>query len=225
VIIALFGPPGSGKGTQSGFLCEQFGLEHISTGDLLRAEIRSGSELGRIAERVISGGNLLSDDLVREMVREYSRRILTSGRGILLDGYPRNLRQFEDLHEILAELGAELDLAVSLDLDEEKLIERLAPRRVCRNCGASFNLVTQPPATPGRCDHCGGELFQRRDDTAEAIKKRLDEYRRQTKPLLDHLQSEGILQSVNADQSIEDIRRELMGLIEASGAEGASRSE
>lgn len=213
MILTLFGPAGAGKGTQASQLGKRFDLTHLSTGDLLRAERRLGTALGRKADEIINRGELVGDGVVRELVKKETARILATGKGIIYDGYPRNLNQLRDLEGILTELNCDLDLGISLDINDERLLERLSARRVCKNCHRVFNLIFDPPKRKGICDTCGAQLFQRNDDYPDAIAKRLVEYRRQTEPMLDDLRQRGKLKSAYADQSITEVRENLIQMI------------
>lgn len=222
--LVIFGPPGAGKGTQAVFLCDRFGLAHLSTGDMLRAERRAGTPLGREAEQIINNGKFVPDSMVRELVRIEAEQRLAEGKSLLIDGYPRNLVQLNDLEAILGELGASIDLALSLEVDPESVVHRLSARRTCPNpdCAQVYNLFTRPPAKAGICDKCGSELYQRGDDRPEAISQRLEVYRRQTKPMLDHLLEEGKLRTVAADRPIEEVRDSLARLIAEWDRDGAA---
>lgn len=209
LIVAIFGPPGSGKGTQAGWLCEKYGLDHVSTGDLLRAERKAGTELGLATEALMSRGELVPDEMVGEIVRRKLQFAAESGRGVLLDGYPRTLGQLARLKDILAEMDLELAYAVFLRIEDELLIERLTGRRICENCHRAFNVTSRRPAVEGICDGCGGRLVQRADDREEVISTRLNEYHRKTRPILDALNESGKLRTIRADQSVDEVRRQL----------------
>ena len=214
MILTLFGPAGAGKGTQARFISARFGLAHLSTGDLLRAERQAGTPLGRKTDEIMNRGELVPDEIVLDIVRKETERILAEGRGIIFDGYPRNLRQMRNLEGILGELGVELDFGVSLDVNDDLLLRRLTARRVCEKCQKVFNLISKPSEVEGVCDSCGGRLFQRGDDEPSAISKRLQEYHEQTEPLLAVLRGKGKLQTVNGDLSIGEVCAELVALME-----------
>lgn len=218
LVVAIFGPPGSGKGTQAGWLCEKYGLEHISTGDLLRAERKAGTPLGMKADALISRGELVPDEWVGEIVRRKLGESLETGRGALLDGYPRTLSQLDRLREILTDLGIELKVALFLNIDDRALIDRLTGRRLCENCQRTYHIRSRPPKTPGVCDACGGKLIQRADDCEEVITTRLGEYHRKTRPILAAIEAEGRLRSVRADQPIDSVQGRLSEVLaEESG--------
>jgi adenylate kinase len=181
----LLGPPGCGKGTQAERLAKHFGIPAISTGDMIRAEVRAGSELGRIAAGVMVTGGLLSDELVNQIVRSRLGREDCRG-GFLLDGYPRTIPQAEYLAGLLAELGMPQPVVLHIDVPDELLIERTCNRRYCPQCGAIYNLSTHPPKKAGQCDSCGEQLKQRDDDCEETVRNRLAAYQRSTAPLIRH---------------------------------------
>ena len=190
--IVFLGPPGAGKGTQAADLARELGVPHLSTGDLLRREVAAGTPLGREAERYMKAGRLVPDELVLRMLRERLARP-DAARGFLLDGFPRTVPQAEALEAI-----APIDRVVSFEIDPAVLIQRLSDRRVCPVCQAVYNLATQPPKVPGRCDRDGAELVHRPDDRPEAIQVRLEVYARQTAPLIDFYRARGTLRPIDA---------------------------
>lgn len=196
-------------------LCETFGLAHLSTGDMLRAERKAGTPLGKKAEEIINRGQLVSDDMVKQIVRAEAAKRIAEGRAILFDGYPRNLRQLDDLEEIMLELGSQIDAAIFLEVEPDKLVRRLSSRRTCSNpaCGRVYNLISKPSAKDGICDTCGSPLFQRGDDQPEAIRQRLEVYGSQTKPMLDALDASGRLRAVKADRTIPEVREDLAAIL------------
>lgn len=181
----LLGPPGCGKGTQAERLAKHFGIPAISTGEMIRAEVLAGTELGRIAAGVMVTGGLLSDELVNQIVRSRLGREDCRG-GFLLDGYPRTIPQAEYLAGLLAELGMPQPVVLHIDVPDELLIERTCNRRYCPQCGAIYNLSTHPPKRAGLCDTCGAALKQRDDDCEETVRNRLAAYQRSTAPLIEH---------------------------------------
>lgn len=181
----LLGPPGCGKGTQAERLARHFGIPAISTGEMIRAEVRAGTELGRIAAGVMMTGGLLGDELVNQIVRSRLSREDCRG-GFLLDGYPRTVPQAQYLAELLAELAMPQPLVLHIDVPDEMLIQRTCNRRYCPQCGAIYNLITHPPKRPGLCDGCGAELKQRDDDCEDTVRNRLLAYQRITAPLIDY---------------------------------------
>lgn len=216
--VALFGPPGCGKGTQAELLCQHFRLLHLSTGELLRAERREASELGRRVDAIMKEGELVPDDIVGELVRKEVRRALNENLGVLFDGYPRNLSQLEALESLLGELETEIHCYVSLEISDEKVIGRLTSRRTCSDCGKVYNLIWHKPRRDDTCDNCSGELYQRSDDRPEAIARRLEEYHGQTSPIMDELNTRSVLHHVSAERSIAEIQDDLVDILEARKA-------
>ncbi len=193
--IILLGPPGAGKGTIAKALMERDGSVQISTGDILRAAVAAGTELGKQAEAAMKAGDLVSDELIMGIMRERLQQE-DCQRGYLLDGFPRTLPQARALKTLLEDLGEKLDAALELDIPREVIIERLTTRRTCSNCGEIYNVKTRPPKVEGVCDVCGGPVVQRDDETEEAIENRLKVYQQQTAPLIDFYRDEGLLVSV-----------------------------
>ena len=198
--IILLGPPGAGKGTIAKALMQRDGSVQISTGDILRAAIASGSELGKKAEAAMKAGDLVSDDLIMGIMEERLQEP-DCAQGYLLDGFPRTLPQAEALSALLDKLGEKLDCALELDIPRDLIIERLTTRRTCADCGEIYNVKTKPPRVEGVCDACGGtNIVQRDDETEEAIENRLQVYNKQTAPLVDYYRERGMLVSVpNSD--------------------------
>mgnify|MGYP000903203430 CR=1 FL=1 len=211
--LVIIGPPGSGKGTQAKLICKRFDIPHISTGDMFRENISDGSEVGKVAEKYINQGLLVTDDIVNRMVKERLSHPDTV-KGFLFDGYPRNVDQAEMLKLFLADQGNNLNAVINLEISREKLISRLAGRRICSNCGASFNVITNPPKTEGICDCCCGNLIQRQDDNVEVAAKRVDVYMKETRPLIDYYRSLLILHVVDADGPIEKIFHDICKILE-----------
>jgi len=202
--IVLLGPPGSGKGTQAKLMQEQIGIKHIATGDLLRAAVAERTELGQAAHAYMARGDLVPDALVIGMI---GQRLRQDGiaRSFLLDGFPRNVAQAEALDQLLTGDHLALDHVVSLDVDREEIVQRLAGRRTCTRCGAMYHVRFDPPATPGACDRCGGPLVQREDDREETIRARLDVYDRSTAPLVAFYRDRGLLRSIDGMGSAADV--------------------
>ena len=210
MIIVLLGPPGVGKGTQARFLAERFGVEPVATGDMIRAEVTGNTQLGQEARSYIDSGNLVPDDVILRMVGKRMKKEDTGG--FLLDGFPRTLAQAEGLERMLAENGQRLVGVVSLAVPEETVVERLSSRRVCPVCSRVYNLASQPPRTPGRCDdHIGAELILRTDDAPETVRHRFSVYNAQTRPLVDWYRSRGLLFEVDGLGTVNDV----MGRVEA----------
>jgi adenylate kinase len=210
--ILLFGPPGSGKGTQSALLVEQMGMKHISTGDLFRAHIKNKTPLGLEAQSYMDKGNLVPDAVTIEMVKESLGGRGALNQAFILDGFPRTIPQAEALDQLLKDLGLTLDKALFLEVPEEELVGRLSGRRVCKSCGAVFHVEARPPKKVGLCDVCGAEaLYQRPDDQPEAIRTRLEVYGKTTLPLKDFYQARGKFVSIdgtgNTDQVLSLIKK------------------
>ena len=193
--IVLLGPPGAGKGTIAKALMQHDGSVQISTGDILRAAIAAGTELGKRAEATMAAGNLVEDDLIMDIMEERLQQEDCQA-GYLLDGFPRTIPQAEALKALLAKLGEQLDCALELDIPRETIIERLTTRRTCTNCGEIYNVKFKPPKVEGVCDVCGSEIVQRDDETEEAILNRLEVYNEQTAPLVEFYRNEGLLVTV-----------------------------
>jgi len=202
--LVLLGAPGAGKGTQAKKLIETYGIPQISTGDILRKAVADGTPLGKEAKSYMDKGELVPDSVVIGLVKE---RIAQDDckKGYILDGFPRNTAQAEVLDKVLAEMGAPLDTALSVDVGKDVLMKRLTGRRTCKSCQQMYNVYFSPSKKEGVCDKCGGELFQRNDDKEETIKKRLDVYDAQTAPLMDYYKKKGILKSVMGLGDINEI--------------------
>ena len=209
--IILLGPPGAGKGTQAGLLADHLGLEHISTGEILREEVRRETELGRRAREYMDRGELVPDELIIAMLRE---RLEGHGDdsefGFILDGFPRTLAQAEALEGLDS---VSIEKVLNIRLPEEEVIRRLSARRVCRGCGRNYNLLTSPPRSPGVCDSCGGELFQRDDDRPEVIRRRYRVYEEETAPVKEFYRRRGLLQEVDGARPIEEVFQEALRLL------------
>jgi len=190
--VVLLGAPGSGKGTQAERIVARYGLPHISTGDMLRAAIAKGTEMGREARRFMDAGALVPDEVVVGCVRERLAREDT-GRGFLLDGFPRTLPQAEKLDEVLAETARAITHAVLIDVPEDELVRRISGRRTCPGCGKIYHMVYDPPLSEGVCDVCGTALEQRADDNEETARKRLVVFRCDTEPVIEYYRAKGIL--------------------------------
>lgn len=212
MILILLGPPGAGKGSQAAKIIEEFGVTHISTGDIFRKNIKEGTELGQKVKKIIESGSLVSDDLTNELVFDRLANE-NSVSGFMLDGYPRNINQAEALDSWLEEHDKEITEVIYIDASTETLIERISGRRVCKNCGATYHIKNHPPKLDGICDICGSELVQRPDDNEETALDRIEVYNRQTSPLIDYYENSGKLHRFNGnleiDEVYEDVRNSL----------------
>ena len=202
--MILLGPPGAGKGTQVVNIVEKYDVPHISTGDIFRENIKNGTELGKKAQEYMNRGELVPDELVCEIATDRLSRE-DCAEGFLLDGFPRTVFQAEKLDEFLTANGKKVDAVINLEVEKEELITRLTGRRVCRKCGASFHVVNIPPKTEGVCDYCGGELYQRDDDTVETAENRISVYDTQTKPLVDYYTKAGCIVNIDGATGLENV--------------------
>ncbi|GAA0996648.1 adenylate kinase [Acrocarpospora macrocephala] len=207
--VVLVGPPGAGKGTQAQFIASHLSIPKISTGDIFRANVSGGTELGKLAKGFMDRGDLVPDEVTIAMVRD---RLAENDaqEGFLLDGFPRNVAQAEVLKKMLADFGIGLDLVLELVVDDDEVVRRLAGRRTCRSCGKVWHVDFDPPKVDGICDACGGELFQRDDDREETIRHRLEVYQEQTAPLISFYADEGILRGVDATGPVEEVTQRAM---------------
>ena len=212
--IILMGPPGAGKGTQATRIIDAFHLPHISTGDIFRENISKGTELGLKAKAIIERGDLVPDDLTIDLVK--SRLSQDDCKdGYLLDGFPRTIAQAEALKAMGPEIGRAVNLVVDITVPDEVLMERIAGRRVCPKCGASYNVNSMKPAKEGICDRCGAELIQRKDDNPESFKIRLDNYYAQTAPLVDFYKAEGLYHHFDGMTGLEKVTADVAALLKA----------
>ncbi len=202
--LILVGPPGAGKGTQAVFLAAHFGIPHISTGDIFRANIKGETELGKLAKSYLDSGNLVPDSVTNDMVRDRLTHVDTAP-GFLLDGYPRNVGQAEFLAEVLLKNSSPLDAVLELSIPNKEIIKRLSGRRVCRNCGATSHAIFDKSKVEGVCDNCGGELYQREDDKEEVIAHRLSVYAEQTEPIIAFYRALGLLKVISAVGEVSEI--------------------
>jgi adenylate kinase len=210
--LVLMGLPGAGKGTQAEKIVEKYGIPHISTGDMFRAAIKEGTALGLEAKSYMDRGDLVPDEVTIGIVRERLSKD-DCQKGFLLDGFPRTVAQAEALENILAELNRSIDYVINIDVDKDILMERLTGRRICKDCGATYHLVFNPPAQSGVCDKCGGELYQRADDNEETVANRLEVNLKQAKPLLDFYQEKGYLRNINGQQEIDKVFEDISELL------------
>ncbi|MDQ0215731.1 adenylate kinase [Oikeobacillus pervagus] len=213
--LVLMGLPGAGKGTQAEKIVEKYGIPHISTGDMFRAAMAEGTDLGLKAKSFMDKGELVPDEVTIGIVRERLAKD-DCQKGFLLDGFPRTVAQADALENILADFGKKIDYVINVAVDKDILMERLTGRRICKDCGATYHLVFNAPKNEGVCDRCSGELYQRADDNEETVQNRLDVNLKQTQPLLDFYSEKGYLKDINGQQDIdkvfEDIDQLLVGL-------------
>ncbi|MGN6795953.1 MAG: adenylate kinase [Streptosporangiaceae bacterium] len=202
--VVLVGPPGAGKGTQAQFIASHLAIPKVSTGDIFRYNVSVGTELGRQAKSFMERGDLVPDEVTVAMVASRLQED-DALSGFLLDGFPRNVPQAETLKKMLADWGMRLDLVLELVVDHDEVIRRLSGRRTCRKCGRVWHVAFDPPSVPGKCDECGGELFQRDDDREETIRHRLEVYEQQTQPLISYYADEGNLLGIDATGPVEDV--------------------
>jgi adenylate kinase len=213
--VILFGAPGAGKGTQAAILAEKTGLVHITTGELFREAIRQETELGKQAKPYYDGGQLVPDRLTIAMLLER----LSQGdcaRGAILDGFPRTLDQATALDEALAQEGRAIDKVIYIQVPEDDLLGRLSGRWNCRQCSSVYHERFQPPRQAGRCDQCGGELYQRDDDKPETVRRRLEVYLQQTAPLIDYYQAKGKLVEIDGGKLVDEVAKGLLAAVEGS---------
>ena len=204
-VLILLGPPGAGKGTQARMLEKRYGLVQLSTGDLLRAAVAEGSEAGKAADKVMKSGGLVSDEIVIAILRDRLADPDTA-KGVILDGFPRTTVQAEALDDLLAESGQRIDAAISLEVDDEAMVHRIAGRYTCGECGEGYHDSFKKPKVEGVCDVCGASNMKRRsDDNAETVAERLAAYHKQTAPLITYYEDRGALQRINALGSIDEI--------------------
>ncbi|MCR3884969.1 MAG: adenylate kinase [Methanothrix sp.] len=201
--IVLLGPPGSGKGTQAKMIADKYGVVHISTGDILRENVRNGTPLGVEAKKFMEAGKLVPDSLLIDIIKDRLAKDDVKG-GWMLDGYPRTMPQAEAMDKILPNLGQKIDVVLNIDVPDEELVKRVTGRRMCK-CGTTYHVQFNPPKTEGKCDACGADLYQRADDTEETVKERLQAYHAQTQPLIDYYDKRGIVATVVGVGDIKEI--------------------
>lgn len=213
--IILMGLPGAGKGTQADEIVEKYAIPHISTGDMFRAAIKEGTELGLKAKSYMDQGALVPDEVTIGIVRERLSQA-DCDQGFLLDGFPRTVPQAEALDNILSDLGKAIEYTINIDVQKEELIKRLTGRRICKVCGTSYHLVFNPPQEEGKCDKDGGELFTRADDNPETVTNRLEVNMTQAQPLLDFYEAKGVLTNINGQQDINDVFADIDALLKGN---------
>lgn len=210
--VIFMGLPGAGKGTQAEKIVEEFGIPHISTGDIFRAAMAEGTPLGLKAKEYVDKGQLVPDDVTIGIVRERLSQPDTA-KGFLLDGFPRTVPQAEALDKALSEMGRNIDVVIHLNVNRESLLERLTGRRICRSCGSTYHVLFNPPKEEGKCDKCGGELYQRADDSVDTVATRLDVNIKQQEPLLHFYEAKGLLRTVDGEAEINEVFEQISGIL------------
>jgi adenylate kinase len=211
--LILLGPPGAGKGTQAKLLTKQFAIPQISTGDILRSAVKEQTAMGLRAKSYMDSGALVPDDVVVGIVEERLAKP-DCANGFILDGFPRTVAQADSLKLMLAGLGKSIEHVVSIEVDKNELLERITGRRTCRSCGKGYHVAFDPPKAAGKCDDCGGKLYQRDDDREETMRNRLDVYNEQTAPLIAYYSEESLLRTIEGIGSIEEIQRAILNIVE-----------
>ena len=210
--IVMLGGPGAGKGTQAKIISEKYQIPHISTGDIFRANIKEGTELGKKAKTYMDAGALVPDELVVDLVAD--RLTWEDAKdGFVLDGFPRTIPQAEALTSALSDMGTRLDFAIDIEVPDQNIIDRMGGRRACVNCGATYHIVNIPPKTEGICDKCGNELILRDDDKPETVKKRLDVYHEQTQPLIDYYKDLDLLKEVDGTVTMDEVFQAITAIL------------
>ena len=212
--IGMLGAPGAGKGTQAKMIAEKYSIPHISTGDIFRANIKNGTELGKKAKSFIDKGQLVPDELTLDLIMDRFKED-DCKNGYVLDGFPRTIPQAEALDEALKANGEKVDFAIDIDVPDENIVRRMGGRRACVNCGATYHIVYSPTKVEGKCDKCGEELIVRDDDKPETVLSRLEVYHNQTQPLIDYYNEQGILKSVDGTIDMKDVFNEIVKILGA----------
>lgn len=212
--IVMLGAPGAGKGTQAKMIAEKYSIPHISTGDIFRANIKNGTELGKKAKSFIDKGQLVPDELTLDLIMDRFKED-DCKNGYVLDGFPRTIPQAEALDEALKANGEKVDFAIDIDVPDENIVRRMGGRRACVNCGATYHIVYSPTKVEGKCDECGEELIVRDDDKPETVLSRLEVYHNQTQPLIDCYNEQGILKSVDGTIDMKDVFNEIVKILGA----------
>ncbi len=217
--LILMGPPGAGKGTQADGIVKEFGVPHISTGDMFRAATSEGTALGLKAKGYMEAGQLVPDDVTIGIVQERLQKP-DCQKGFLLDGFPRTLAQAEALETMLDKLGRPIDLVINIEVPLEDLVARLTGRQICRQCAAPYHAIFNPPQVAGRCDQCGGELYQRADDSEATARKRLEVYLAQTAPLVDFYSQRDLLERIDGAKSVDEVQKAICNAITDAARRG-----
>ncbi len=212
--IIMLGAPGAGKGTQAKMIADKYSIPHVSTGDIFRANIKNGTELGMEAKKYMDQGQLVPDELTVKILLD---RVAQDDckNGYVLDGFPRTIPQAEVLDKALTELGESIDYAINVDVPDENIINRMSGRRACVACGATYHIVHIPTKVEGICDRCGAELILRDDDKPETVKKRLDVYHTQTQPLIEYYSAKNVLKNVDGTRDMKDVFADIVSILEA----------
>lgn len=211
--LILLGAPGAGKGTQAKNIVNKYGIPQIATGDMLREAVKKGTDLGKKAKEYMDKGELLPDEIVIGIVKDRLKED-DAQKGFILDGFPRTINQAEELDKILPELGMELDAVINVAVPEDEVVRRIVNRRSCKDCGAVYHLVYQPPKEEGKCDYCGGELYQRDDDKEETVRDRYNVYREQTEPLIEYYSKQDLVKNVDGTKDIDEVTKDVMDILD-----------
>lgn len=212
--IIMLGAPGAGKGTQAKQIADKYSIPHISTGDIFRANIKNGTELGKKAKQYMDQGALVPDELTCDLVMDRIQQD-DCKNGFILDGFPRTIPQAEALDAALGKINEKMDYAIDVDVPDENIVNRMSGRRACLNCGATYHLISIPPKVEGICDRCGSEIVLREDDKPETVQKRLKVYHEQTQPLIDYYKNQGILKSVDGTQPMDEVFKAIVTILGA----------
>ena len=212
--IIMLGAPGAGKGTQAKQIADKYSIPHISTGDIFRANIKNGTELGKKAKQYMDQGALVPDELTCDLVMDRIQQD-DCKNGFVLDGFPRTIPQAEALDAALGKINEKMDYAIDVDVPDENIVNRMSGRRSCLNCGATYHLISIPPKVEGICDRCGSEIVLREDDKPETVQKRLKVYHEQTQPLIDYYKNQGILKSVDGTQPMDEVFKAIVTILGA----------
>ncbi|WIF95572.1 adenylate kinase [Caminicella sporogenes] len=207
--LILLGPPGAGKGTQASSIVEKYNIPHISTGDIFRKNIKEGTELGKKAKEYMDKGLLVPDELVVAIVEDRLKED-DCKNGFLLDGFPRTVNQAKSLDKVLEKMNVSLNKVLNIKVDKEILVNRAVGRRICKECGRAYHIEFNPPKEIGKCDVCGGQLYQRSDDKEETVAKRIEVYLKETTPLIDYYNNKGILVDINGEQDIKKVFEDIV---------------
>ena len=210
--LILLGAPGAGKGTQAEVICKHLGIPAISTGNILREALKSGTEMGLKAKAFMDAGQLVPDEIVIGIIKD---RLAEEDckNGFILDGFPRTIPQAECLTDALSKLGSKIDYAIDVDVPDENIVNRMGGRRACLNCGATYHIVFNPTKVEGKCDACGSDTVLRDDDKPETVQKRLSVYHEQTQPLIDYYKAQGILKSVDGTQPMDKVFTDIVAIL------------